>query len=104
MASRTLKRYRLEGAAKILIAIGLLLILFAWFAGVYYFGITGKITLFIAPLIFTCVSALLLMLEPIVTVKSRLKKPMTAITNACTVNIMLNAMLWLFVPFRSPIR
>ena len=62
MASRTLKRYRLEGAAKILIAIGLLLILFAWFAGVYYFGITGKITLFIVPLIFTCVSAVLLLM------------------------------------------
>ena len=35
------------------------------------------------------------MLEPIPIVKIRLKSPIKAITNACTVNIMLNAMLWL---------
>lgn len=62
MARRMLKRYGLEGFAKILIAIGLLLTLFAWIAGMYYFGITGKTTLFIVPLIFTCVSAVLLLI------------------------------------------
>ncbi|MDE1824891.1 MAG: hypothetical protein KGH61_00160 [Candidatus Micrarchaeota archaeon] len=61
MATRMLKRYGLEGAAKILIAIGLLLVLFAWVAGVHYFGIIGKVTLFVVPLIFTCVLALLLL-------------------------------------------
>ena len=55
-----LKRYGLEGIAKVLIALGLLLVLFSWFAGVYYFGIIGRITPFIAPLVFTCVSAVLL--------------------------------------------
>ena len=35
---------------------------FTWFAGVYYFGITGKVTLFIVPFVFTCVSALLLLI------------------------------------------
>jgi hypothetical protein len=60
MADRTLKRYGLESAAKILIAIGLLLVLFSWILGFYYFGITGKITQFIAPFIFTCVLAILL--------------------------------------------
>lgn len=54
MASRTLKRYGLEGIAKILIAIGFLLVLSAWVAGVYYFGTTGTAS-FIAPFIFTCV-------------------------------------------------
>ncbi|MCL5430548.1 MAG: hypothetical protein M1504_03670 [Candidatus Marsarchaeota archaeon] len=62
MAGRTLKRYGLEGAAKILIVFGLLLVLVSWFVGAYYFGLIGKITLFIAPLIFTCVSALLLLI------------------------------------------
>ncbi len=56
MASRTLKRYGLESAAKILIAVGLLLILLSWFVGAYYYGLSGEITLFIAPFIFTCVS------------------------------------------------
>ena len=62
MVSKALKRYGLESAAKTLIAVGLLLIIFSWFVGVYYFGSTGKITLFIAPLIFTCVSAALLLM------------------------------------------
>ena len=58
MAGRMLKRYGLEGIAKILIAIGLLFVLFAWIAGVYYFGIAGdRATMLIVPLIFTCVLA-----------------------------------------------
>jgi len=62
MSKRMLKRYGLEGGAKILIVIGLLLDLFAWFAAAYYFGLSyGKITLFIVPFIFTCISALLLL-------------------------------------------
>ena len=61
MASRTLKRYGLESAAKILIAVGLLLALFSWIVGVYDFGFTGKLTLFIVPFIFTCVFAVLLL-------------------------------------------
>lgn len=60
MASRVLKRYGLEGVAKILISIGILLILSAWIAGFYYFGITGKVS-FIVPFIFTCVLVLLLL-------------------------------------------
>lgn len=62
MAKRMLKRYGLEGGAKILIFVGLLLDLAAWLATAYYFGISGgKIALFIVPLIFTLVSALLLL-------------------------------------------
>ena len=61
MAVRSLKRYGLEGMAKALIAVGLLLVLFSWFVGIYYFGISGKAVLFIVPFIFTCVSALLLL-------------------------------------------
>ena len=60
MASKMLKRYGLEGAAKILIAIGLLLVLVSWIVSVYYLGITGKV-LFIVPFIFTCVSVILLL-------------------------------------------
>ncbi len=56
MASRTLKRYGLEGAAKALIAIGLLLILFSWILAAYYFVSNGKLSMFIAPFIFTCVA------------------------------------------------
>ena len=62
MANRTLKRYGLEGVAKALIAIGLLLVLFSWALGAYYFGIAGKLALFIAPLVFTLVSILLLLI------------------------------------------
>jgi hypothetical protein len=62
MASRTINRYGLESAAKILIAIGLLLVLFSWILGIYYFGITGKITQFIVPFIFTCVLTILLVI------------------------------------------
>ena len=62
MAKRMLKKYGLEVGAKILVVIGLLLILFSWFVAAYYFGLAGgKITLFIVPFIFTCVSALLLL-------------------------------------------
>jgi hypothetical protein len=61
MAKRMLKRYGLESGAKILIVIGLLFNLFAWFVAAYYFGLTGsKITLLIVPFIFTCVSVILL--------------------------------------------
>ncbi|MHB1830232.1 MAG: hypothetical protein ACYCO0_02470 [Candidatus Micrarchaeaceae archaeon] len=62
MARRTLKKYGLESVAKILIAIGLLLVLISWFAGIYYFGFIGKVKLFIVPFIFTCVLALLLLI------------------------------------------
>ncbi len=62
MASEMLKRYGLQGIAKVLIAIGLLFVLFSWIACIYYFGITGNIPLFIPPLIFTCVMAILLLL------------------------------------------
>ncbi len=62
MAGKRLKRYGLEGGAKALIAIGLLLNLSAWFAAAYYFGLPGsKVTLFIVPLVFTCVSAIFLL-------------------------------------------
>ena len=61
MATKLLKRYGLERAAKILIAIGLLLVLASWFAGAYYFGVIGNISAFIAPFIFTCVSIVLLL-------------------------------------------
>ena len=60
MVSRMLKRYGLESTAKGLILFGFLLILFSWIVGVYYYGIIGKITLFVVPFIFTCVLALLL--------------------------------------------
>ncbi len=62
MAGRKLKRYGLESAAKVLIVIGLLLVLFSWFAGFYYFQSAGKTTLFIAPLVFTCVLVMLLLI------------------------------------------
>ncbi len=62
MADKTLKRYGLEGTAKILIVIGLLLVLFSWIVGVYYFGITERFALFIASFIFTCVLAVLLLI------------------------------------------
>ena len=55
MAGKMLKRYGLEGVAKTLIAIGLLLLLFSWLAGVYYFGPGAKITLLTVPFIFTCI-------------------------------------------------
>ena len=61
MKSRILKRYGLEGAAKVLIAIGLLLILSSWFVGIHYFRLNGRIALLVVPLIFTGVSAVLLL-------------------------------------------
>ena len=57
-----LKRYGLEGIAKALIAVGLLFNLVAWLLAASYFGPSGgRITLFIVPFIFTCVSALALL-------------------------------------------
>ncbi len=61
MAIKRLKRYGLEGAAKILVVVGFLLILISWIAGAYYFGSVGKLALFIVPLAFTCVLAILLL-------------------------------------------
>ena len=61
MASRTLKRYGLEGIAKILISIGLLFVLLSWITAFYYFGPNSKNALFIVPFIFTCVIAVLLL-------------------------------------------
>ena len=63
MASRMLHRYGLEDIARVLVAVGFLLILSAWIVGFYYFGITGKTTTsFIVPFIFTCVLVLLLLI------------------------------------------
>ncbi len=62
MATIALKRYGLESAAKILIVIGLLLVLSSWFVGIYYFGFVSKMALFIAPLIFTCILAVLILI------------------------------------------
>lgn len=62
MAGIKLKRYGLEGIAKALIAIGLLLVIFSWFVSAYYFEFMGKITIFIVPFIFTCISVLLLLM------------------------------------------
>ncbi|MEM3211801.1 MAG: hypothetical protein QXR85_00610 [Candidatus Micrarchaeaceae archaeon] len=56
-----LKRRGLEGTAKILIITGLLLLLFSWLAAAHYYGIFGKPVLFLAPFIFTCIMALLLL-------------------------------------------
>ncbi len=62
MAKRTLKRYGLEGVAKAFIVIGLLFNLFSWIAAAYYFGLSGvRMSLFIVPFVFTCVSALSLL-------------------------------------------
>ena len=62
MASMALKRYGLEGIAKIFIAAGLILVLLSWIAGWHYYMISGKVGLFIVPLVFTCVAALLLLI------------------------------------------
>ena len=61
MANRTLKQYGLEGIAKTLIVIGGLLVLASWIVGLYYFGFTGQKALFIAPVIFTCVFVITLL-------------------------------------------
>jgi hypothetical protein len=62
MAGMKLKRYGLEKGAKVLIAIGLLFNLVAWIVAAYYFGLAGNtFSLFIVPFIFTCVSALALL-------------------------------------------
>ncbi len=61
MANKTLKRYGLESAARILIATGVLLVLFSWIAGTYYYGSTGSVASLIVPFVFTCVLALLLL-------------------------------------------
>ena len=62
MASKALKRYGLEGAAKLLIVAGFLLVVLSWIAGVHYFGITGKTALFIVPFVFTCVLVVMLLI------------------------------------------
>ncbi len=56
-----LKRYGLEGIAKVLIAIGALLIFFSWLLAFYYFMHIGKIVRFLIPATFTGVMALLLL-------------------------------------------
>ncbi|MDE1869524.1 MAG: hypothetical protein KGH71_00875 [Candidatus Micrarchaeota archaeon] len=56
MAKRVLKKYGIEGIAKLLIAAGLVLNIAAWVVAAYYFGVSGaKMTLFIVPFIFSCV-------------------------------------------------
>lgn len=63
MASKMLKRYGLEGVAKVLITVGLLFNLFAWLLAAYYFGMgSNRIALFIVPFVFSCVSALALLI------------------------------------------
>lgn len=62
MASRKFKRYNLENSAKMLISAGVLLLLFSWLAGLYYFQSTGITKMFLVPFIFTCISALLLLM------------------------------------------
>ncbi len=62
MAGRKLKRYGLERGARALIVIGLLFNLFAWIIAIYYFGLLGnKVRLLIVPFVFTCVSAIFLL-------------------------------------------
>jgi hypothetical protein len=61
MVNMTLKRYRLEAKARIFIAIGLIFVLLSWVAGWHYYMNSGKGALFIAPLVFTCVTVLLLL-------------------------------------------
>ncbi|MDE1865809.1 MAG: hypothetical protein KGH94_04205 [Candidatus Micrarchaeota archaeon] len=62
MAARKLKRYGLEGGAKVLITIGLLFNLITWLLAAYYFGLGGnRFNLFVVPFIFTCVSSILLL-------------------------------------------
>ncbi|MDE1859135.1 MAG: hypothetical protein KGH67_01255 [Candidatus Micrarchaeota archaeon] len=61
MAKKMLKRYGLESGARILVVIGLLFNLFAWFVAAYYFVHNrGNATLFVVPLTFSCVSVILL--------------------------------------------
>jgi hypothetical protein len=62
MAGMKLKRYGVEGRAKVLISIGLLFNLLAWILAAYYFWLNGGLAvLFIVPFIFTCVSAISLL-------------------------------------------
>ncbi len=62
MAGSKLKRYGMEEGAKILIVLGLLFNLSAWLVAAYYLSPSGgRIALLIVPFIFTCVSALLLL-------------------------------------------
>ena len=60
MASRILKRYGLENGARALIYTGLLLIFISWLVGGYYFAHVGKGALLITPVVFSAVTALLL--------------------------------------------
>lgn len=62
MVGSRLKRYGLEKVAKALIAIGLLFNLSAWVVAAYYFSITaGSKALLIIPFLFTCISAIALL-------------------------------------------
>ena len=65
MAAKNLKRYGLEKGAKILIAVGLLLVLISWILAAYYITINqvakDGLALLLIPLIFTAVDAILLL-------------------------------------------
>ena len=61
MAGNQLKRYGLEKVAKVLIAVGLMLVISSWAIGAYYFGVTGKSALLLVPALFTLVLAILLL-------------------------------------------
>lgn len=65
MAAKNLKRYKLEKGAKILIAIGLLLILISWILAIHYLTVNqiakDRFALLLIPLIFTAVAAVLLL-------------------------------------------
>jgi hypothetical protein len=65
MVTKALKRYELEKGAKILIAIGLLLILISWILAIDYISVNqiakDRLALLPIPLIFTAVAAILLL-------------------------------------------
>ncbi len=65
MVTKALKRYELEKGAKILIAIGLLLILISWILAIDYISVNqvakDRFALLLIPLIFTAVAAILLL-------------------------------------------
>ena len=65
MVTKDLKRYGLEKGAKILIAIGLLLILISWVLAIGYISVNqiakDRLALLLIPSIFTAVAALILL-------------------------------------------
>ena len=65
MVAKNLKRYGLEKGAKILIAIGLLLILISWVLAIGYISVNqiakDRLALLLIPSTFTAVAALLLL-------------------------------------------